>query len=307
MGKIDYTGQKFNYLTVIEMLYGYKKNQTYARCKCDCGNETIAYMGNIKAGKTKSCGCFEASSRYLRNHADTKIIGQKFGRLTVVKDSGKRASNGSVIWECLCECKKITYCDGATLKRGHTTSCGCAKDDYINSTKLDIIGKKFGMLTVLREVFDESYKRRMLECRCDCGNISIHALSDLTTKHTISCGCFKRSKGEAFIENLLKINNISYESQKRFPDCKNIKCLPFDFYLPIQNVCIEYQGEQHYHPVEYWGGEEKFKIYQQNDQIKENYCKKNKIRLLCLPYTLTNKELQESILNILDPVTITVA
>jgi hypothetical protein len=95
--RIDYTGQKFNHLTVLEMLYKYKNNQTYARCICDCGQETIAYMGNIKSGKTKSCGCIEKSSRYNRKHVDNSIIGQRFGSLIVIKNSGNKEKNGSVL------------------------------------------------------------------------------------------------------------------------------------------------------------------------------------------------------------------
>lgn len=47
----DYTGEKFNNLTVTKMLYNYKNNHTYCECICDCGNTTIAYIGNIKSGK----------------------------------------------------------------------------------------------------------------------------------------------------------------------------------------------------------------------------------------------------------------
>lgn len=65
----DYTGEKFNSLTVTKMLYRYKHNQTYCECKCDCGNTMIAFMGSIKSGKTKSCGCIEKASRFGRkNH-----------------------------------------------------------------------------------------------------------------------------------------------------------------------------------------------------------------------------------------------
>ena len=53
------------------------------------------------------------------------LTGQKFGRLTVIRDSGLRASNGSVKWECLCECGNICYKIGSSLKSNHVQSCGC--------------------------------------------------------------------------------------------------------------------------------------------------------------------------------------
>jgi len=67
--RVDYTGQKFGRLTVLEMLYNYKgENKTFARCICDCGNEKIACMGNILSGSVRSCGCLEAESRFTREH-----------------------------------------------------------------------------------------------------------------------------------------------------------------------------------------------------------------------------------------------
>lgn len=81
--------------------------------------------------------------------------------------------------------------------------------------------------------------------------------------------------------------------------------LPFDFYLPSYNILIEYDGEHHFQPVKGWGGEEKFKLTQKNDEIKNNYCKDNNITLLRLPYTHTENDIKNEILNILSPVTIT--
>ena len=46
----------------------------------------------------------------------------------------------------------------------------------------------------------------------------------------------------------------------------------FDFYLPEHNICIEYDGQQHYRPVNKFGGEPQFKIGQKNDNIKSQYC-----------------------------------
>ena len=81
--------------------------------------------------------------------------------------------------------------------------------------------------------------------------------------------------------------------------------LPFDFYLPEYNICIEYDGEHHFRPIEMWGGYEKFIINQENDEIKNEYCKNHNITLLRLPYTCSKEDIKNEILNILSPVTIT--
>jgi len=68
-----------------------------------------------------------------------------------------------------------------------------------------------------------------------------------------SCG---QSKGEDRIQKLLEENNIKFIKQHRFPDCKNIKPLSFDFYLLEYNTCIEFDGIQHFEPRIKFGGEE---------------------------------------------------
>ena len=60
--------------------------------------------------------------------------------------------------------------------------------------------------------------------------------------------------------------------------------MPFDFYLPDYNACIEYDGQQHFEPIDFFGGEEKFKKTIQRDEIKTNYCLVNNIRLLRIRY-----------------------
>jgi hypothetical protein len=52
------------------------------------------------------------------------LVGQRFGRLLVLKDSGERKGQG-VVWECLCDCGKKTKVQAGNLKNNHTKSCGC--------------------------------------------------------------------------------------------------------------------------------------------------------------------------------------
>lgn len=61
--------------------------------------------------------------------------------------------------------------------------------------------------------------------------------------------------------------------------------MKFDFYLPDYNVCIEYDGKQHFKPVEYWGGEWSLTELQIKDNLKNNYCKDKKIELIRINYT----------------------
>ena len=96
--------------------------------------------------------------------------------------------------------------------------------------------------------------------------------------------CKKQSNGENSVSKFLENNNIQYISQYRFDDCKNIRTLPFDFYLPDYNTCIEYDGELHYKAVDYFGGDEALSNTQFRDDIKTQYCLNNNIRLIRIPY-----------------------
>ena len=100
------------------------------------------------------------------------------------------------------------------------------------------------------------------------------------------------SHGEKAIKNYLDNNNVKYIIQKKFDDCKDIRCLPFDFYLCDLNKCIEYDGKQHFQPIEFFGGEESYKTLQYHDLIKNKYCEENNIPLLRIPYYENNIETQ---------------
>jgi hypothetical protein len=99
-----------------------------------------------------------------------------------------------------------------------------------------------------------------------------------------NCPFCKESKGENKIRDLLNKYSIKFIAQHKFDDCKNKNVLPFDFYLPDYNTCIEFNGIQHYKAIEYFGGEKRFKEQNKTDIIKKEYCKNNKIKLIIIKY-----------------------
>ena len=113
------------------------------------------------------------------------------------------------------------------------------------------------------------------------------------------CPKCNESKGEKTISDILNSLSIKYTSQKRFPECKYKKTLPFDFYIHNKKskLLIEFDGEQHFESIEYFGGEDGFQLTQLRDQIKNDFALSNNIPLLRIPYTekdnieqiLTNK------------------
>lgn len=105
----------------------------------------------------------------------------------------------------------------------------------------------------------------------------------------IGCPNCNSSKGEMLVKKCLDENKINYIQQYKFKDCKFKRSLPFDFYLPELNICIEYDGYQHFKPVKYFGGEESFKTIKISDKIKTEYCKINNIQLIRISYFELNK------------------
>jgi DNA-directed RNA polymerase subunit RPC12/RpoP len=109
------------------------------------------------------------------------------------------------------------------------------------------------------------------------------------TQDNTGCPKCNESKGEKEIRKFLSLYNVKYIEQYKFENCKNKRSLPFDFAIfnndNTLKCLIEYQGIQHYKKTGYFKGIEKLKYTKQNDQIKRDYCNKNNILLIEIPYT----------------------
>lgn len=105
--------------------------------------------------------------------------------------------------------------------------------------------------------------------------------------HIQGCGCpnCHESKGEKEIAKFLDKNNITYDRQHKFSDCRNTYELPFDFYIPQIRTCIEFDGQQHYEPMEFFGGVKAYEALKINDKIKSDYCEEEYINLIRIKYT----------------------
>ena len=116
--------------------------------------------------------------------------------------------------------------------------------------------------------------------------------SQLPTNHIYKkAGCphCKNSKGANIIRDYLINNNIEFYQEKSFNDCKSKYVLRFDFYLPKYNLCLEFDGEQHFKPILYFGGDKDFLKIVERDLIKTKYCSDNNIELLRISYLEINK------------------
>ena len=213
------------------------------------------------------------------------LMGQKFNRLTVLRRDTLKKGNHSY-WICQCDCGNICSVRGDNLINGKIQSCGCLQKEIISKQNtIDLMGQKFGYLTVLKRDISKKDNHSYWICQCDCGNIVSVRRDSLINGRTQSCGCYKSSKGEDKIKDILSFLKIDFIQQKTFNNLKYKDNLRFDFFLPEYNICIEYQGQQHYEIVEYFGGKEAFKERKIRDNIKKQWCKENNIKLIEISYT----------------------
>lgn len=118
-----------------------------------------------------------------------------------------------------------------------------------------------------------------------CGtifNISPYSFMYKAKKKYCPICYYNKSKGEIDINKYLEINKIDYQKEFMFPDLPNRR---FDFFLPEYNMCIEFDGKQHFESIKFFGGEENLIKTQIRDKEKNNYCIKNNIKLIRIPYT----------------------
>lgn len=215
------------------------------------------------------------------------LIGQRFGRLTVIEKTAER-KHGNIVWKCLCDCGNEHFAYTNLLTSGDCQSCGCLHREtttLIHSHN-DIIGNRFGKLIAIRKDPDHKAPNGsyMIECKCDCGNTILATPQNLRNHHVNSCGCLKISIGELKISQLLTKYNIPFETEKSFNDCRNPKTnypLRFDFFVN-NSYLIEYDGRQHSEADGGWG--EDLKAIQDRDRYKELWCKEHNIPLIRISY-----------------------
>ena len=191
----------------------------------------------------------------------------------------------------------------------HLQGCGCPH--CANKSRLTT-GNNFIKLAknIHKDKYDYSfieYKRYDRKIKIFCKKCK-QFFWQTPDKHLHGCGCpyCLFSKGEEFIKQWLIEHNVNFIAQKKFKNCKDIRSLPFDFYLSEYNMCIEFQGKQHFEPTYFFqffkDKNEAIKAFNKNqthDKIKKEYCKNNNIKLIEFLYS----DSKEKIINTLTQLT----
>ena len=235
------------------------------------------------------------------------MIGYKTGRLTVIAEA--EPDNGAR-WICQCECGNTIIARGNKLRSSKPPkSCGCERAEklaqYNKENRIkDISNQRFGNLVAICPTDQRNASRSVIwECKCDCGKIVYLPSSDLCRGHSKSCGCQRHmSFGESKIKDILHKNNIDFIQEWL---CKDLVFSDsgyqarFDFYVNNSYI-IEYDGIQHFiQGSGKYDNPQKFRITQNHDKIKNQYCFENNIPIIRIPYT----ELENITLEALQPET----
>ena len=241
------------------------KRRTVWNCKCECGNEFETLADSIK--RNFNLVCPECTNKNRSKNNRITIIGNKYGRLTVL-DIIPNTYPTKV--RCKCDCGNEHICAQADVVSGHTQSCGCLQSENTSMTNtkdwtgyVTESGVKF-----LRQSYMNNKGQWIWECECPlCGNSFYELPAKVNNGHTTSCGCRIQSFGENYVKTILESMNIEFQPQYTFDDCKNVYVLRFDFGIIYNGKLlglIEYDGKQHFEPVEFFGGEEGFKKIQKS-------------------------------------------
>lgn len=132
--KIDMMNKRFGRLTVIGEGGRAPDGSIKWICQCECGNIKEIVGTSLRKGVVKSCGCLQKETAKITIQNNRKIndslVGQHFGKLVVLQDSGQRTQQRRIIYECQCECGNKAFISSACLISGDTMSCGCLRQSH---------------------------------------------------------------------------------------------------------------------------------------------------------------------------------
>lgn len=273
------------------------------------------YMLSIqKIEKLLNCSLSEQKKQEILSlEENTKparcdLTGQVFNRLLVIGRGPTAQLTSTTIsqWWCICNCSdhNIILARANNLKSNNTKSCGCFNKEKSterikkigHAMASDLTNQRFGKLVAIEPTTERNNGSVVWKCICDCGNIHYAKATELVRGSSTSCGCLKESRGVFKISQILKDNNIPFETEKTFNTCKfkdTNAYARFDFYVD-QKFLIEFDGEQHFKTCDTLYFKDSLDKRQAHDQFKTQWCIDNHIPLIRFNYKELDKiSLQE--------------
>ena len=299
------SGNKLDYGIVSEFIKSkkcelvsdvYKNNNTKLDIKCVCGDIFHVDFNTFRKGQIRCKKCYWIENKhhkkytyedvkdYIENRSECKLISNEyigiFDKLDLLCECGNmfkksyaKLKNMNII--CCPDCSRIL----TNMKNTHDIDyiCNAVKEKYGNDIKIvnmDYVGTRHTIATIQHKcgyVFEKNVNR-LLYTDIKCPKCMIST-----------------SIGVAKILKYLADNDVTYIKEYMFDDCSCIRRLRFDIYVPKCNLCIEFDGEQHFRIIDHFGGLDGFINTKIRDTIKNEYCKNKNINLIRIPYNHLDK------------------
>ena len=250
----------------------YINNRTKLKIKC---NEGHIFEMNFNNFKDSGARCPYCSNNAKYKYEEVKEYIESFGYELLSKEYINNntklkimCDKGHIYETCFKVFKKEFRCPYCSNNAKYTIEF---VREYLKSFKYTLLSEEY------------INTNTHIKIMCPEGHIYEATFAEFKN-HNRRCPICNASKGEKRIEEILKKLNIKFKVQYRFENCKFYKTLPFDFYITDYNICIEYDGVQHYKVIDYFGGLDGFIDTKIRDTIKDKYCEDNNIALIRIPY-----------------------
>lgn len=284
----------------------YTGSKTKMKFICSCGEEFYMTVNSLVTDNKRYCNFCSRSKPYDGLIDYTKLIQEecdKRGYELITKDITRSRQKFDYICTKHRDKGMLQSTYNLLVKRGHgcaycgSETSGLKRRIDINEA-IELVNSKG--LKYVDYYYDKPNENAtsQLFIKYICNNhvdrgIQVAPYQEMKNRG-FGCPCCKISRNERIVSEILDKNGIKYKNQYTFEDCKDKYKLPFDFYLLDKNTLIEVDGEGHYFVVNFGGTYEdaikKFETCKKHDKMKDEYCDRNNIKLVRIPYYIIKDE-----------------
>lgn len=250
--------------------------------QCQCGNIFKRTWGNMYQFKSFDCPTCIKKRTSQKMQKDFNDVLNLFlcNNLTLLSDKSQYKNNATKLEALTEEGYKVSISYNNLLKGKKPTVLGLSYNKEFFDYNMDLWLKNNNIECEYIGIADIKTKRIL--CKCSCGNTFTSEYIDVARGRKIRCdSCTKKQSNYSLLtEKWLIENNIKYVKEKRYKECKDVRTLPFDFYLIDYNILIEVDGEQHFN----LNAPHFSFLTKHHDLIKSTFCLENNIKLIRIPY-----------------------
>jgi len=261
---------------------------------CRCGNKSVTSYNIFKnKHQCRNCSYRGAGDKQRLTY---EYVKSKFENEGCILISDSYDESHSAL-EYTCSCGETSFTSFNRFASGHRCkSCSVERGSSSRRFSTEYVSKYLKDRGCVYLGDGHVNSKTKFKYICECGNASYTNLNNF--KKGRRCKKCKRfSIGEDKIEKFLLKSGVRFKNEFRIDGCKNKLKLPFDFAIFNKSRLIgliEFDGKQHFEPLDFFGGAKSFNKLKRNDSIKNFYCFANGIPLLRIKYNKI-KQLEEII------------